>query len=65
MTNDALFQKLLNSTIERLGKQTVVYEAEIVNLSSQIIALSSQIEELNKKAKAAEKPAKVTPLKDE
>jgi predicted nucleic acid-binding Zn-ribbon protein len=65
MTNEELLQKLLNSTIERIGKQSLNYEAEIANLNSQIIILSSQIEELNKKAKAAEKAAKVTPLKDE
>lgn len=65
MTNEELLQKLLNGTIERLGKQTLSYEAEIANLTSQVIILSSQIEELNKKAKAAEKTAKVTPLKEE
>lgn len=46
MTNEDLLQKVLNSTIERLGRQTIAYEAEIANLSSQILILSSQIEEM-------------------
>lgn len=63
MTNEELLQKVLNSTIERFGKQTINYEAEIANLNSQIIILSSQIEEIKNAVK--EKPAKVTPLKEE
>lgn len=63
MTNEELLQKVLNSTIERFGRQSVNYEAEIANLNSQIIILSSQIEEINNAVK--EKPAKVTPLKEE
>ena len=62
MTNEELLQKILNSTIERFGKQAIAYEAEIANLSSQIAILSYQIEEINKKAQ--EKPAKATPVKD-
>ena len=63
MTNEELLQKVLNSTIERFGKQAINYEAEIENLNSQIVILSSQIEEINNSVK--EKPAKVTPLKEE
>lgn len=62
MTNEELLQKVLNSTIERFGRQAVAYEAEIANLNSQIVILSSQIEEIKKAAQ--EKPAKVTPVKD-
>lgn len=47
MTNEELLQKILNSTIERFGRQAVSYEAEIANLNSQIMILSSQIEELS------------------
>lgn len=62
MTNDELLQKILNNTIERLGKQAINYEAEIANLTSQVLILSAQIEEINEKAK--EKPAKVAPVKE-
>ena len=62
MTNEELLQKVLNSTIERFGRQAVTYEAEIANLNSQIVILSSQIEEIKKAAQ--EKPAKVTPVKE-
>lgn len=55
MTNEDLLQKTLNSTIERMGRQAINYEAEIASLNSQIILLSSQIEELN-----AQKPSKTT-----
>lgn len=62
MTNEELLQKVLNSTIERLGRQAINYEAEIANLSSQVLILSAQIEELNEKSK--DKPAKVSPIKE-
>ena len=62
MTNEDLLQKVLNNTIERIGRQAVAYEAEIANLSSQIIILSSQIEEINSSVK--EKTVKATPVKD-
>ena len=62
MTNEELLQKILNSTIERLGKQAINYEAEIANLNSQVLILSAQIEELNEKSK--ERPAKVSPVKE-
>lgn len=62
MTNEELLQKILNNTIERLGRQAINYEAEIANLNSQILILNSQIEELNEKAK--EKPAKVSAIKE-
>ena len=47
MTNEELLQKILNNTIERLGRQAVNYEAEIANLTSQVMILNSQIEDLN------------------
>ena len=62
MTNEELLQKILNSTIERFGRQAINYEAEIANLNSQIAILSSQNGEVKKLAE--EKPAKVTPVKD-
>ena len=62
MTNEELLQKVLNSTIERFGRQAITYEAEVANLNSQIVILSSQIEEIKKAAQ--EKPAKVTPVKE-
>ena len=63
MNNEELLQKVLNSTIERFGRQAINYEAEIANLNSQIMILSSQIDDI--KNTASEKPAKVTPLKEE
>ena len=62
MTNEELLQKILNNTIERVGRQAINYEAEIANLNSQILILSSQIEEINEKSK--EKTAKVSPIKE-
>lgn len=53
MTNEDLLQKVLNATIERMGKQAVAYEAEIANLSSQIVILSDKIEELEKVSKTS------------
>jgi len=61
MTNEDLLQKTLNTTIERLGRQAISYEAEIANLNSQIVILSSQIEELKKSNQ--EKPSKTTSTK--
>ena len=63
MNNEELLQKVLNTTIERLGRQTINYEAEIANLNSQILILSDKIDEIN--SKAQEKPAKVSPIKEE
>lgn len=62
MTNEELLQQILNSTIERLGRQAVQYEAEIANLNSQIFILNSQIKEISEAEK--EKPTKVSPVKD-
>lgn len=62
MTNEDLLQQVLNSTIERMGRQAAQHEAEIANLSSQIIILNSQIKEISESAK--EKPSKVSPAKD-
>lgn len=46
MTNEELLEKILNNTIERLGRQTTKYEAEIANLTSQIIILSAKVQDL-------------------
>ena len=62
MTNEELLQQILNSTIERIGRQTVQYEAEIANLSSQVLILNNQVKEISEAAK--EKPAKVSPVKE-
>jgi len=62
VTNEDLLQRVLNSTIERLGRQAVAYEGEIANLSSQVIILNHQIEEINSSTK--QKTTKLTPLKD-
>ena len=62
MNNEELLQKTLNSTIERLGRQAMSYEAEVANLSSQIIILNNQIEEMKKSAQ--DKPSKVPPTKE-
>lgn len=61
MTNEDLLQKILNSTIERIGRQTTQYEAEIANLTSQLIILSNRIEELENSANT--KNAKMTSTK--
>jgi uncharacterized coiled-coil protein SlyX len=46
MNNEELLQQLLNSTVDRLGKQAVYYEAQIAKLHSQIILLTKQLEDL-------------------
>jgi CII-binding regulator of phage lambda lysogenization HflD len=46
MTNEELLQQVLNSTVDRLGKQAVYYEAEVAKLNSQIIILNKQLEDL-------------------
>ena len=61
MTNEDLLQKILNSTIERLGRQATQYEAEVANLTSQVIILSARIEELE--ASEGNKNSKVTATK--
>lgn len=62
MTNEDLLQQVLNSTIERMGRQAAQHEAEIANLSSQIIILNSQIKEISEGVK--EKPSKASSAKD-
>lgn len=61
MTNEELLQKILNNTIERIGRQTINYEAEIANLTSQVMILTSQIEELSDLSK---NKAKTSSAKD-
>jgi hypothetical protein len=43
MTNEELLKQLLGTTIERMGKQAMNYEAEIASLNSQIAILNEQI----------------------
>jgi hypothetical protein len=59
MTNEELLQKILNNTIERIGRQTINYEAEIANLTSQVMILTSQIEELSDLSKNKTKTSSV------
>lgn len=56
MTNEELLQQVLNSTVDRLGKQAVYYEAEIAKLNSQIIILNKQIENLSQPSQPEAKP---------
>lgn len=60
MTNEELLQAVLNSTLERFGKQANSYEAEIANLNAQIFILNRQINEINEKSK--EKTVKAKPV---
>jgi len=46
LTNEELLQNILNSTIQRFGKQASAYEAEIANLLGQVIVLNEQVKEL-------------------
>lgn len=54
MTNEELLQQVLNTTVERLGKQAITYEAEIANLHSQIIILQNQLSQPEKKKSSKE-----------
>lgn len=58
MTNEQLLQQLLNSTVDRLGKQAVYYEAEIAKLNSQIIILNNQLEDLQPQQEPKQKTTK-------
>lgn len=42
MNNEDLLQTTLSATIDRLAKQTKMYETEIANLNAQIIVLTEQ-----------------------
>jgi hypothetical protein len=46
MTNEEILQGTLNATLDRVGRQSRSYEAEIANLNAQIIVLSNQVQEL-------------------
>lgn len=46
MTNEELLKQLLGTTIERMGKQAMNYEAEIASLNSQIVILNNQLSAL-------------------
>jgi hypothetical protein len=43
MIDEEMLQKILSMTIERIGKQTTSYEAEIANLNAQILILNKQL----------------------
>lgn len=56
MENQELLQKVLNSTIERMAKQSMNYEAEIANLNAQIILLKEQLDDkINETSPSTEK----------
>jgi hypothetical protein len=57
MTNEELLQKILNNTIERVGRQAINHEAEIANLTSQVMILTAQVEELSDATKVKTKPS--------
>jgi hypothetical protein len=42
MIDEEILQKVLSATIERLGKQAIIYETEIANLNAQIMILTAQ-----------------------
>lgn len=43
MNNEDLLQATLSATIDRLAKQTKMYETEIANLNAQIVVLTDQV----------------------
>ena len=47
MNNEELLQEVINTTLERFGKQSVIYETEIANLNAKIIILKDQVKNLN------------------
>jgi len=49
MNNEELLQEVINITLERFGKQSMMYETEIANLNAKVIILNSQIKDLNDK----------------
>ena len=42
MDREEMLQQLINSTVERFGKQSINYEAEIANLNAQILMLKAE-----------------------
>lgn len=58
MENQELLQQVLNSTLERMARQSMNYEAEIANLNAQIILLKNQVDELQKPSTASPEKAK-------
>lgn len=54
MDNEELLQQTINITLERLGKQSMSYEAEIANLNAKIIMLNSEISSLRQKVSSLE-----------
>jgi hypothetical protein len=42
MDKEKMLESLLNSTVERFGRQAINYEAEIANLNAQILMLKEE-----------------------
>lgn len=57
MTNEEMLQNVINTIIERIGRQTVTYESEIANLNAQVSLHQSKIEELQAELQKIEKKA--------
>lgn len=47
METQQLLQQVLNSTLERMARQTFTYESEIANLNAQILLHKEEIEKLS------------------
>jgi hypothetical protein len=56
MNREEVLEKLLNIAIERLGRQSLNYEAEVANLQGQVLMLKMENDNL-KRSSAAEKSA--------
>lgn len=54
MDNEELLQQTINVTLERLGKQSMSYEAEIANLNAKVIMLNSEVNSLRQKVNSLE-----------
>lgn len=55
MTNEEMLQNVINTLIERMGRQTVTYESEIANLNAQVSLHQARVEELNVELQKIEK----------
>jgi cell division protein FtsB len=43
MDKESLLEAILNSTIERIGRQSVAYESEIASLNAEIVVLKQEV----------------------
>lgn len=55
MTNEEMLQNVINTLIERMGRQTVTYESEIANLNAQVSLHQARVDELNVELQKVEK----------